>query len=80
MAVRNSRPRTQTDHIFVNYDGKRFMLTVGSFQTKDILYATKKKLEAGKIEVPTLDNHKNLSTILITCSKKEDGGLKFDMI
>lgn len=80
MAVRNSRPRTQTDHIFSQYDGKRFMLTTGSFQSKAIIYTTNKKLLAGKIEIPYLDNPKCLTTILIICSKKEDGGLKFEMI
>lgn len=80
MAVRNSRPRTQSNHISVTYNGQRFMLLVGDFQSKQIIYSTKKKLLEGKIEIPKLDNPKNLSCILITCAKKNEGGLKFEMI
>ena len=80
MAVRNSRPRTQTNHIFVKHNNQLFMLETGSFQTKAIIYSTKKKLLAGKIEIPILENPKNLGTILITCSKLNEGGLKFDII
>ncbi len=80
MAVRNSRPRTSTNHVSVTYNNQRYMLWCGSFQTMAIVYATKKKLLAGKIEIPFIENPKNLSTILITCSKKNEGGLKFDMI
>ena len=80
MAVRNSRPRTQTNYIFVEHNGKRFMLQTGAFQVKAIIYQTKKKLLDGKIEIPVIDNPKNLDTILITCCKVNEGGLKFDMI
>jgi hypothetical protein len=80
MAVRNSRPRTQTNYIFVKHNNQRFMLQTGAFQVKAIVYSTKKKLLAGKIEIPVIENPKNLDTILITCSKSNEGGLKFDMI
>ena len=56
------------------------MLQTGSFQTKAIVYSTKKKLLAGKIEIPLIENPKNLDTILITCSNSNEGGLKFEMI
>jgi len=56
------------------------MLQTGAFQVKAIVYSTKKKLLAGKIEIPLFENPKNLDTILITCSKANEGGLKFDMI
>lgn len=36
------------------------------------------KSQNGKIAIPTLENLKNLSTILVTCSREDD--LKFDMI
>ena len=78
MAVRNSRPRTSTNYIFAEYNSKRFMLTTGAFQTKEIIYETRKKLLKGKIQVPNLENPKNLTTILITCSRED--GLKFEMI
>ena len=78
MGVRNSRPRTETNYIFAEYNGKHFMLFVGVFQTKAIIYETRKKLLNGKIEIPVLENPKNLTTILITCSRED--GLKFDMI
>jgi len=77
MAVRNSRPRTQDNYIFVNYNGQRFMLQAGSFETKDIIYGIKKKLLRGKIEIPLLQNPRNL-TILITCNKNEP--LNFELI
>ncbi len=80
MAVRNSTSRTTTNYIFAKYDGQSFMLTLGSFQTKDILYSTRKKLLGGKIEIPKLEKTANKTTILITCSKQSDGGLKFDLI
>jgi hypothetical protein len=80
MAARNSRPRTQTNYIFVKHNNQRFMLQAGAFQVKAIVYSTKKKLLAGKIEIPLFENPKNLDTILITCSKANEGGLKFDMI
>ena len=80
MSVRNSIPRTQTNFIFVKHNNQRFMLQTGDFQVKSIVYSTKKKLLAGKIEIPLIENPKNLDTILITCSKKNEGGLKFDMI
>ncbi len=70
--------RTQTNHIFAKYKNQRFMLCTGPFQTKAILYSTRKKLLSGKIEIPILDNPKNLDAILITCSKDEP--LKFEMI
>lgn len=78
MSVRNSRPRTQTNHIFAEYNNQRIMLCLGSFQTKEILYSTRKKLLSGKIEIPILDNPKNLTTIMITCSKDEP--LKFEWL
>ena len=77
MAVRNSRPRIQTDHIFAEYNHQRFMLCLGSFQTKEILYSTRKKLLTGKIEIPTINNPQG-KTILITCSKED--GLKFELL
>jgi hypothetical protein len=80
MATRNSRPRTQTDYIFANYNNQRFMLQVGAFQTKAIVYSTKKKLLSGMIQIPQIENPKSLETILITCSKAADGGLKFQWI
>jgi hypothetical protein len=80
MAVRNSRPRTQDDYIFANYNEQRFMLNIGAFQTKAILYSTRKRLLNGKIEIPNMDNPKKLGTILITCCKKDEGGLKFAWI
>ena len=76
MGVRNSRPRTSTNHIFVKYNGQQFMLITGSFQTKNILYSTKKKLLSGKLLIPDVETGP-LNTILITCSKKSDGGLTF---
>jgi len=78
MSVRNTTSRTSTNYIFANYNNQRFMLTIGRFQTKSILYSTRKKLLLGKIEIPVLDNPKNLTTILITCSKDEP--LKFEFI
>jgi hypothetical protein len=56
------------------------MLDTGAFQTKSIVYSTKKDLLNGKIEIPKIENPKNLSTILITCCKKDEGGLKFAWI
>jgi hypothetical protein len=79
MAARSSRPRTQTDYIFVNYNNQRFMLQAGSYQSKSIIYSVKKKLLAGKIEIPELEKPKSLNTILITCCKVSEGGLKFDI-
>ena len=76
MAVRNSTSRTSKNYIFADYNGQRFMLCLGSFQTKQILYSTRKKLLEGKIELPELDNINR--TILITCSKDEP--LKFELI
>lgn len=69
--------RTSTNHIFAKYNNQRFMLCTGSFQTKEILYRTRKKLLSGKIEIPIFDNPKN-KAILITCSKDEP--LKFELI
>lgn len=71
MATRNSRPRTSTNHIFAEYNSQRFMIDIGPFQTKAIIYSTRKKLLAGKIEIPKIDNPKGLNTILITCCKKK---------
>ena len=56
------------------------MLQVGAFQTKAIVYSTKKKLLSGMIQIPQIENPKSLETILITCSKAADGGLKFQWI
>ena len=56
---------------------QRFMLCLGSFQTKEILYSTRNKLLKGKIEIPILENPKN-QTILVTCSKDEP--LKFELL
>jgi hypothetical protein len=77
MAVRNSRPRVQCDYIFADYKEQRFMLCLGSFQTKGILYTTRKKLLDGKIEIPFIENPQG-KTILITCSKED--GLKFELL
>ncbi len=80
MAVRNQQTRTSTNYIFVKYNNQDFMLKIGAFQTMAVVYSTKRKLLSGKIEVPFIDNPKNLKTILITCSKENEGGLKFDII
>ena len=77
MAVRNSTCRDSKNYIFANYNGQRYMLITGSFQTKPIIYSTRKKLLSGKLSIPQDVNGK---TILITCSKQEDGGLKFELI
>jgi len=78
MGARNSRPRTQKDYIFATYNDKQYMLITGAFQTNAIIYYTRKKLLNGKLDIPFLENPKNLTTILITCSKED--GLKFQMI
>jgi hypothetical protein len=73
-------PRTQKNYLSVKYKNQHFVLQVGNFQTKSIIYTIKQKLLAGKIEIPFIQNPKNLNTILITCYKKSDGDLQFDMI
>ena len=78
MAVRNSTARTTKNYLSVTYEGQNFMLTLGDFQTKSILYSTKKKLINGKIDIPNMENPKNLSCIQITCTKGEP--LKFNYI
>lgn len=78
MAVRNSRPRQSKDYVFADYNGQRFMLVTGSFQTMAIVYYTRKKLLQGKLNIPIVENPKNLTTMLITCSIDEN--LKFDWI
>ena len=44
MAVRNSRPRTQTNYIFANYNNQRYMIQVGAFNVKQRVYYIKEKL------------------------------------
>ena len=80
MATRNSRPRTQINHIFVNYNNKRFMLEVGSFQVKSIVYSIKKKLLSGKLDYIINQINNGDRTILINCVKQIDGDLKFIII
>jgi hypothetical protein len=80
MATRNSRPRTQDNHIFVDYNNKRFMLEVGAFQVKSIVYSIKKKLLSGKLDYIINKINNGDRTILINCVKQIDGDLKFIII
>jgi hypothetical protein len=73
MAVRRPTSRTSTNHIFVEYNGQRFMLESGAFQTKSIIYRVKKKLLSGKLSIPNLGEKRGVRTILITCSTGKNG-------
>ena len=79
MSVRKRIARTSTNHIFVDYNGQSYMLETGSFQTKAIVYETKKKLLSGKLTMPDIGEKRGLGTILIICSRGKDG-LQFSWI
>ena len=79
MAIRRPTSRTSTNHIFVSHNEQKFMLELGYFQTKSILYRVKKKILSGKLIVPNLGEKKGMGYILITCSTGENG-LKFSWI
>ena len=77
MSVRRPTARKQISEIFTNYNGMRFMICKEYIVPKAKMYSTRKRLLAGKLNIPVFNNPKN-KTILITC--KEDKILDFCLL
>lgn len=69
MGARNKKSRASRNYMFANFNGQRFMLETGPFQTMNVVYKTKKKLLAGKLSIPNMPDRGSRTTILITCGE-----------